>query len=456
MSNTGFHHHAGPHLDDARFRRSHDAGALGEAIVRTLMAGYTGPVAIRLWDGRFASGAADAPVQLVFREPRALRELILSGGNLLRLGEAYLSGAIDVEGDMERVFGLADHLQAHQPDLRHRLALLYQALRLPSGRHASQGGEQRLSRRRVRRNGREAIAHHYDVGNEFYRLWLDPEMVYSCAYFRDDDQSLAGAQRDKLDYLCRKLRLRPGQSLLDIGCGWGALVLWAARRYGVRAHGITLSEAQYRHARERIRAEGLQDRVTVELRDYRDLADEARYDRVVSVGMFEHIGVTNFPAYFGTIRRVLRPGGLFLNHGITSDSGWRRTPLTRFVNRYVFPDGELARVSDVGDAMERAGFELLDVESLRRHYARTLRHWVQALEAAREQAVAVSSEAVWRLWRLYMAGSAWYFEQGSINVYQILAGHSGHTPPVPLRRDDLYLAHGGEFGTTATRTGEHA
>ncbi|HHO69074.1 MAG TPA: methyltransferase domain-containing protein, partial [Gammaproteobacteria bacterium] len=183
----------------------------------------------------------------------------------------------------------------------------------------------------------------------------------------------------------------------------------------------------------------LQDRVTVELLDYRDLPGEARYDRVVSVGMFEHIGVRNFPAYFGTVRRVLKPGGLFLNHGITNDTGWRRTPLTRFVNRYVFPDGELARVSDVGDAMEKAGFELLDLESLRRHYARTLRHWVRALEAAREQAIAASSEAVWRLWRLYMAGSAWYFEQGSINVYQILAGHSGQTPPVPLRRDDLYV-----------------
>ena len=439
MSNTSLHHDAGQHLDGARTPPRRDAGAIGTRIVRTVLGSYAGPVAIRLWDGRFASGTADAPCQLVFRQPGALRELVLSGGDLLRLGEAYLAGAIDVEGDMEQVFSLADHLQAHEPDLRQKLSLMYQALHLPSGRrqHGAQG--RRLSRHGARRNGREAIAHHYDVGNDFYRLWLDPEMVYSCAYFHDDTQSLAEAQRDKLDYICRKLRLEPGQSLLDIGCGWGALVLWAARHYGVRAHGITLSEQQYRHARDRIRAEGLQDRVTVELLDYRDLPGEARYDRVVSVGMFEHIGVRNFPAYFGTVRRVLKPGGLFLNHGITNDTGWRRTPLTRFVNRYVFPDGELARVSDVGDAMEKAGFELLDLESLRRHYARTLRHWVRALETAREQAIAASSEAVWRLWRLYMAGSAWYFEQGSINVYQILAGHSGQTPPVPLRRDDLYV-----------------
>lgn len=229
-----------------------------------------------------------------------------------------------------------------------------------------------------------------------------------------------------------------GQQLLDIGCGWGGLIRWAARHYGVKAHGITLSEQQYLHARERIRAEGLEDRVSVELRDYRELSEAARYDLVVSVGMFEHIGIANFPAYFDTVGRVLKPGGLFLNHGITNDTGWEDTSLNRFVNRYVFPDGELARISEVVTAMETAGFEILDVEGLRRHYALTLRHWVSALESNRDEAIRLTSEATYRLWRLYMAGSAFYFEQGCTNVYQVLAGHRRQTLGVPLRRNDIY------------------
>jgi len=440
MVNTSFYQNAHDKRTDDLRHAQDDSAAAGSHIVRTLLRGYDGPVAVRLWDNSCVAGDQDAPCQLVFRHPAALRELILTRGNLLRLAEAYLADKVDVEGSLEQLFGLADFLQTRDLRWHEQGELLWQALRLPAARQHKGPQGRPVSRRAARRNSREAIAHHYDVGNDFYRLWLDPEMVYSCAYFRDAGQTLAEAQRDKLDYICRKLRLAPGQSLLDIGCGWGALVLWAARHYGVTAHGITLSEQQYRHARERIRAEGLQDRVVVELRDYRELPADACYDRVASVGMFEHIGVRNFGTYFGTVRRVLRPGGLFLNHGITNDTGWRRTPLTRFVNRYIFPDGELARISDVSDAMEQAGFELLDVESLRRHYALTLHHWVQALEANRERAVAVAGDITYRLWRLYMAGSAYYFEEGSTNVYQVLAGHAGHTPPLPLRRDDLYAA----------------
>jgi len=267
--------------------------------------------------------------------------------------------------------------------------------------------------------------------------------VYSCAYFRSADQSLADAQQDKLDYLCRKLRLQPGQTLLDIGCGWGALAMWAARHYGVQVHGITLSQEQQKLAQERVRAAGLEEKVRIELLDYRNLPDHAQYDRVVSVGMFEHVGINNFPTYFGTVRRVLKPDGLFLNHGITSDTGWERSPLTRFMNRYIFPDGELARISDVSDAMEQAGFEPLDVESLRRHYALTLRHWVSALEAGRDEAIEHSSEVTYRLWRLYMAGCAFYFDEGSIGLYQVLAGQQHQLQPVPLRRDDLYTGGNG-------------
>lgn len=416
-------------------QREKDA-AIARRIVREMMAGYDGPVAIRLWNGETVVGERDAPCTLVFHHPGALRELILHG-DLLRLAEAHLAGAADVEGDMETLFSLTGFLLAARWSWWRRAALLWHALQLSGGRLDPASTEARASRA-ARRNSRHSIAHHYDVSNDFYRLWLDPEMVYSCAYFRDHSQTLADAQRDKLDYICRKLRLSPGQRLLDIGCGWGALVSWAARHYGVRAHGITLSEAQFKYAQQRVRAQGLEDRVLVELRDYRDLGDEQRYERVVSVGMFEHIGLKNFGTYFETVKRVLAPGGLFLNHGITNDTGWQRTPITRFINRYIFPDGELARISDVNDAMEQAGFELVDVESLRRHYAMTLRHWVRGLEAKKAQAIQAANDTVYRLWRLYMAGSAYYFQEGSINVYQVLAGHARQPLSLPLRRDDLY------------------
>jgi cyclopropane-fatty-acyl-phospholipid synthase len=372
----------------------------------------------------------------VFRHPAALRDLVLHQ-DIKRLGEAYLAGQIDVTGDLETVFSLTEHLEHLRLTTGQRLKLACLALQLPR-RPGDRLPERLRAGRHQRRNSRDAIAHHYDLGNDFYRQWLDPQMVYSCAYFRDAGQPLAEAQADKLDYICRKLRLEPGQSLLDIGCGWGALILHAARHYGVTAHGITLSEQQYRLAGERIAQAGLSDRVTVALRDYRELSGEHCYDRIVSVGMFEHVGVDNFPVYFGTVRRLLRHDGLFLNHGITNDSGWQRTPLTDFINEYVFPDGELTRISTVQAAMEDAGFEILDVESLRRHYALTLRHWVRNLDAHREAAIAASSEATFRLWKLYMAGSAFYFDEGSLNVYQVLAAPARGSLRIPLRRDDLY------------------
>jgi len=416
---------------------SRDSAELISAnIISAVLADYRGDIAVKLWNGTLVQGALDAPCTIVFKEPGALRDLILRR-NILHLAESYLGGAIDVEGDLESLFDLKTYLGNLNLWLGTRLYLLRQALRLPGLSHQ---GSWRNWRAKLasHRNSRASIAYHYDVSNDFYRIWLDSEMVYSCAYYRNNSQSLAAAQQDKLDYLCRKLRLEPGQTLLDIGCGWGALALWAARHYGVQVHGITLSQAQQQLAQERVRSAGLEAQVNIELLDYRDLPQDAQYDRVVSVGMFEHVGVKNFPVYFGTVRRVLKPDGLFLNHGITSETGWQRTPLTRFMNRYIFPDGELARISDVSDAMERAGFEPLDVECLRRHYAMTLRHWVQALEAGRDEAIACSSEKTYRLWRLYMAGCAYYFDEGSIGLHQVLAGHQHQLQPVPLRRDDLY------------------
>ena len=421
-----------------------DPGVFGEEAIRiarrilgSFLAGYRGRAEIRLWDGSTVAGGEGALCVLVFKDPSPIRSLALHP-DIVRLAEAYLAGEVEVYGDMEAALDLVEFiLKKRKPPLSEHLRILGQALRMPSGEGAGVVRSVRAGRRK-RRNSRASIAHHYDVGDDFYRLWLDPEMVYSCAYFRDSGQSLAEAQRDKLDYICRKLRLEPGQSLLDIGCGWGALVLWAARYYGVSAHGITLSERQYEYARKRVRDEGFEGRVRIDLRDYRDLPQDAAYDRVVSVGMFEHIGIANFPAYFGAVSRVLKPGGLFLNHGISSREGLKNTPLTRFINRYVFPDGELARISDVVDAMEKAGFEILDVEGLRRHYAMTLRHWVRALESRRKEAVKVAGEVIYRLWRLYMSGYAYYFERGDVGVYQVVAGHAGQPLFTPLRRDDIY------------------
>ncbi|MFV2004638.1 MAG: class I SAM-dependent methyltransferase, partial [Gammaproteobacteria bacterium] len=349
------------------------AAIAGSLIVKQILADYHGPVAVRLWNGELVVGAEDAPCTIVFNHPSVLRQLILHR-DVVHVAEDYLAEEADIEGDAECLFDLVSYMRDMVLPWSTKLRLMRQALSLPKHHHEKNAQAIRAGRAE-RHNTKESIAHHYDVGNDFYHLWLDQEMVYSCAYFSSVDQTLDDAQRDKLDYICRKLRLTPGETLLDIGCGWGALVCWAARQYGVKAHGITLSEQQVAYAKERIHKEGLDDLVTVELLDYRDLPSDARYNRVVSVGMFEHIGVTNFPLYFDTIKRVLAPGGLFLNHGITNDTGWQDTPITRFINSYVFPDGELTRIGDVITAMENAGFEIIDVEGLRRHYAMTLRCW---------------------------------------------------------------------------------
>ncbi len=410
--------------------------AAGRFIMKQVLADYHGPVAVRLWNEELVVGHADAPCTVIFSQPSVLRKLVLHR-NVVHLAEDFLAEEAEIEGDAECLFDLISYMRDLDLSWSSKLRLMRQAFRLP-GHHHDKSAQEIRAGRSERHNTKESISHHYDVGNDFYRLWLDQEMVYSCAYFSDVDQTLDDAQRDKLDYICRKLRLTPGQTLLDIGCGWGALICWAARQYGVKAHGISLSEQQVAYARERIRSEGLEEQVTVELRDYRDLPADAHYDRVVSVGMFEHIGVANFPLYFSTIKRVLTPGGLFLNHGITNDTGWQDTPITRFINSYVFPDGELARISNVIDAMEKAGFEIVDVEGLRRHYAMTLRYWVKALEANKAQAAEFVGEATYRVWRLYMAGSAYYFDEGSINVFQVLAGHDREPLTVGLRRDELY------------------
>lgn len=437
------------HHPQAR-RSAHDEPAI--RIFERLMRGFDGFAALRLWnDTVHAPSGGTATFTLVLRDPALLRRLVLGRSPLL-LADAYFHGQLDFEGDLYSALTLKDHFQRISLSWRDKLALLRDAWRLPSRSDAnlkpSNTMASRIARsfshRHSRKSDRAAISFHYDVSNDFYALWLDEQRVYSCAYFESPNDTLERAQRNKLEHICRKLRLRPGERLLDIGCGWGALVCWAAKNHGVKAHGITLSREQHAYALQRIRDEGLQDRVTVELRDYRDLAGEAVYDKVSSVGMFEHVGLANLPAYLATVQRVLRPGGLFLNHGITHDEeGWNKTVATEFINRYVFPDGELDCVSNIQLGMERAGFEIHDVEALRPHYALTLRHWVQRLEENREAALREVDEPTYRVWRLYMAACALEFEAGGTGVYQIVASRRGEEPQMPLTRRDLYPVESG-------------
>ena len=416
-------------------------------ILKRLLQGFVGCATLRLWNDRLHSLGTGVPAfTLVLRDPMLLRKLITTRSPVL-LADAYFRGQIDVEGDLYSALALKGHFEGLSLPWRDKLSMLLDAWSLPKRSYSRpKPADSTLARiaqhfdhRHSRKSDRAAIAFHYDVSNDFYALWLDTERVYSCAYFETAQDSLDQAQRNKLDHICHKLRLQANDRLLDIGCGWGALVCWAAKHYGVRAHGITLSQQQLDYARQRIAAEGLEDKVTVELRDYRDLEGVGVYDKVSSVGMFEHVGLANLPAYLATVQRVLRPGGLFLNHGITHDEeGWNQTVATEFINRYVFPDGEFDCVSNIQLGMERAGFEIQDVEALRRHYALTLRHWVQRLEDNREAALREVDEPTYRVWRLYMAACALEFEAGGTGIYQILASRRGAEAPLPLTRKELY------------------
>jgi cyclopropane-fatty-acyl-phospholipid synthase len=414
-------------------------GSIAHRMLRLLFLNYPGSFLIRLWDGsQLRIGEAPAVFTLGLNQPWVLRDLILFR-DPVRLAEAYFNGALEVEGDFNAGMNLRYHVERLHLTLRQKIWLAYHALTLGFKKVSRLAPAISVSRQQ-RQNNVESIAFHYDVSNDFYRLWLDERMLYSCAYFETAEQSLEVAQCNKLDLICRKLRLRPGESLLDIGCGWGALVCWAAKHYGVQAHGITLSRNQYQFACAEVERQGLQGQVTIEMRNYRDLLPVATYDKISSIGMFEHVGLKNLPGYFAIVRLVLKPNGLFLNHGITSDEpDWNSGVSTRFINRYVFPDGELDTISNIQQTMEEAKFEIFDVEGLRPHYALTLRHWVRRLEEKHDEVVNLVGERTYRIWRLYMTGCALQFEQGSTGIYQILAVRKeAGLPKLPLTRRDLY------------------
>ncbi|HWP66544.1 MAG TPA: cyclopropane-fatty-acyl-phospholipid synthase family protein [Candidatus Limnocylindria bacterium] len=287
------------------------------------------------------------------------------------------------------------------------------------------------------RRAERDVAFHYDVSNEFYALFLDPRMVYTCAYYRRPDAGLATAQEDKLELVCRKLQLAPGERLLDLGCGWGALALWAAERWGVEVHGVTLSAAQATWAAEAARRAGLAGRVRIERADWRDVAPEKPYDKIAAIGLIEHVGRARHPAYFAQVHRLLTPGGLFLNHGITCRAGARRTSEMAFLQRHVFPGGELAPLDAIVGGIERAGFEIVDVEDLRPHYARTTRQWVERLQANAERARALVGERVYRTYLAYLAGASVAFDEGWIALHQVVATRRGAVR-TPATREAVY------------------
>ena len=377
--------------------------------------------------------------------------------NEVSIVESYIAGDIAIDGSMEAAANLSEAIRGR---LRSPLAvarLIRLVLGLPGQAKEDLGSigfseqARKLGARHTPVRDAAAIQYHYDVGNDFYQLWLDKRMVYSCAYFRSAEDSLDTAQEAKLDLICRKLRLKPDERLLDIGCGWGGLIMYAAEHYGVDATGITLSENQAALGRERIEQAGLSDRCRVAIRDYRTLNAGDGYDKISSIGMVEHVGANRLPVYFASAFRALKPGGLFMNHGIVSLSEPRPRPLREkifrkfwrmdvFVDTYVFPDGKLTGAHDVIAAAEGAGFEVRDVESLREHYAMTLRHWVRALEEKTDDATALVGDRHFRIWRLYMAAFARAFAKASINVIQTLLAKpdARGNSNIPLTREDLY------------------
>lgn len=392
-----------------------------ERVIDRIRANAVIPLRLELWNGHRFDLSPEPTVTIAIPAPSALRYFIPP--DLNKLGEAFVEGHIRVEGSMDEVFRVAESLAR-------------------SVAATTRAGFHYVTRHSHNRD-RKAIEYHYDVSNDFYSLFLDRNMVYSCAYYRSDHDSLEAAQEQKLDHILNKLMLKPGERFLDIGCGWGALIVRAAKKYGAVATGITLSRNQLEYARERIRAEGLQYRCSVELCDYRDLAGAGRFDKIASVGMFEHVGLKNLSAYFARIHSLLTNEGLVLNHGITTsdaDSRWIGLGAGEFIERYVFPDGELPHLARLLKEMSVAELEVCDVESLRRHYARTCHEWATRLEANRHRAGALAGDKRLRIWQIYLAGCAYGFAKGWMNIYQVLGCKTANTEarPLPLTREYVY------------------
>jgi cyclopropane-fatty-acyl-phospholipid synthase len=380
------------------------------------------PLRVILWNGQQLDFSTETPrVTIRVPQPSAVRYLL--SPSLYNLGSAYVEGAIEVTGRAVDMIAIVNALA--RTSLKEKHGLFNRVMDKVV---------------HTREKDAEAIRYHYDVSNEFYSAWLDPAMVYSCAYFENGDEDLATAQLKKIDHILAKIDLQPGQSLLDIGCGWGALAIRAAQRYGARCVGVTLSENQARLAREQVARAGLQDLVEIRLQDYRDVTGQ--FDRITSVGMFEHVGLAHLAEYFGKINTLLAPGGVVMNHGITTtDVDARGMPYggAEFINRYVFPQGELAHLSTVIRTMQEGGLEVRDVENLRRHYARTCATWTENFEANADRIRQLTDPKRFRIWHVYLAGCSWAFNHDGISLYQIVCGKAGMEPSaIPWSRRYMY------------------
>lgn len=392
-----------------KMRRRLDQGAL--------------PLRVKFWDGSEYLPRVPERLALTLNGPSALRTLALP--TLGRLARGYVEDEFDVAGDIRDILSIGEQLCDATSAADQKGSPLFSWLR-----HSL-------------RTDRKNIGFHYDVSNEFFGLWLDARRVYSCAYYRRPEDSLETAQEQKLDLICRKLMLKPGERLLDIGCGWGGLIFFAAERYGVRCMGVTLSSSQHDYVTAEIERRGLSDKVEVRLLDYREVPEDHPFDKIASVGMFEHVGRRNLRTYFAKTRRLLKPGGLLMNHGITAASLGTvglRSGIGDFIEQYVFPGGELVHVSDVIQALASEGLECVDAESLRPHYARTLWHWVERLEANAAKARALVGEKKFRIWRIYMAGSAHAFSRGWMSLSQVLAARplADGRLSYPFTREHIY------------------
>ncbi|TIM35273.1 MAG: class I SAM-dependent methyltransferase [Mesorhizobium sp.] len=420
-----------------------EAAERAARIVRTVIETLKPGFAVKLWNGE-RIGPATGPVVTINDQDIVWQ--VMRRPNLSTLIEMWISKTIDVEdGSLFDFYALPAQgkLRAKLKSLP-KLAVLRD---LPAVLFSRKQMTARtdLSGRNpfVSGSNRQAIQHHYDISNAFYRLFLDERMVYSCGYFTDFANGIDQAQNDKLDHICRKLRLKPGERLLDIGCGWGAMLIHAAKNYGVVGHGVSLSEAQTQLARERIRAEGLEDRITIEIKSYAELSGS--FDKISSIGMFEHLGLANHAAYFSTIRRLLKPGGIYLHHAITRrDKGsikktLRKGPEFKALIKYIFPGGELDTIGMTLGNLEAHGFLVYDVENLREHYARTCRLWAERLHARFDEAIAEVGEAKARLWLLYLTGCSITFERASAQIFQTVVTKRARGPSgLPPTRADLY------------------
>jgi cyclopropane-fatty-acyl-phospholipid synthase len=379
------------------------------------------PLRLKLWNGhQLDLGGGHPEVTIRVPKPSALAYLLQP--SLESLGRAYVEGKLEVEGRLRAIIQIANQLAELSQRQRSRLGRLFTA------RSHSKAQDAR------------AIAYHYDVSNDFYQAFLDREMVYSCAYFEQGDEDLATAQQKKIDHILNKIALQPGQRLLDIGCGWGALVIRAAQQYGAHCVGITLSAQQRAWASERIKMLGLENQVSIQLLDYRDVYGQ--YDRITSVGMFEHVGIKNLPLYFAKLSQLLADDGLIMNHGICTTNTDHRTArygAGEFIAQYVFPHGELPHVGTVLLAMQDGGLETLDVENLRRHYARTCTHWADNFERNDDLIRSLVDDKTYRIWRIYLAGCAHAFEHDWVSLYQVLCGKSGRASNhLPWSRRYMY------------------